>query len=139
MVCVFFFQAEDGIRAGHVTGVQTCALPILVSRLLVSHVPIDTESFDLRFGVMVRKNPSLSEDENRRLAEIYVGQNQEAFFQDVEIWHTKTRVDNPVLCDGDGPVNRLRQWYQQFYQDLAEVGDTWDERKEYVIEFEGQR
>src|SRR5690625_6088420 len=25
---VFFFQAEDGIRGGHVTGVQTCALPI---------------------------------------------------------------------------------------------------------------
>src|SRR5690606_39489644 len=29
-VCVFFFfQAEDGIRDFHVTGVQTCALPIL--------------------------------------------------------------------------------------------------------------
>src|SRR5690606_39693041 len=27
-VC-FFFQAEDGIRDFHVTGVQTCALPIL--------------------------------------------------------------------------------------------------------------
>src|SRR5439155_14272450 len=25
---IFFFQAEDGIRYGHVTGVQTCALPI---------------------------------------------------------------------------------------------------------------
>src|SRR5690625_8021317 len=24
----FFLQAEDGIRDGHVTGVQTCALPI---------------------------------------------------------------------------------------------------------------
>src|SRR5439155_12833851 len=24
----FFFLAEDGIRDGHVTGVQTCALPI---------------------------------------------------------------------------------------------------------------
>src|SRR5437870_10837901 len=24
----FFFQAEDGIRDGHVNGVQTCALPI---------------------------------------------------------------------------------------------------------------
>src|SRR5690625_7200155 len=24
----FFFKAEDGIRDGHVTGVQTCALPI---------------------------------------------------------------------------------------------------------------
>src|SRR5437870_11724742 len=30
-VTVFFFQAEDGIRAGHVTGVQTCALPILTA------------------------------------------------------------------------------------------------------------
>src|SRR5580765_7104336 len=26
----FFFQAEDGIRVGRVTGVQTCALPISV-------------------------------------------------------------------------------------------------------------
>src|SRR5439155_25340563 len=28
VVFFFFFQAEDGIRDGHVTGVQTCALPI---------------------------------------------------------------------------------------------------------------
>src|SRR5690348_17465619 len=28
MVVFFFFQAEDGIRDGRVTGVQTCALPI---------------------------------------------------------------------------------------------------------------
>src|SRR5690606_37973686 len=27
-LCLFFFQAEDGIRDFHVTGVQTCALPI---------------------------------------------------------------------------------------------------------------
>ena len=27
---VFFFQAEDGIRDHCVTGVQTCALPILI-------------------------------------------------------------------------------------------------------------
>src|SRR5437660_6255265 len=34
----FFFQAEDGIRDGHVTGVQTCALPIFMpflTRLLI--------------------------------------------------------------------------------------------------------
>src|SRR5690606_39693346 len=28
---VFFFQAEDGIRDFHVTGVQTCALPICIT------------------------------------------------------------------------------------------------------------
>src|SRR6266487_5995094 len=33
--CCFFFQAEDGIRDGRVTGVQTCALPIL-EKLLAS-------------------------------------------------------------------------------------------------------
>src|SRR6266702_2060436 len=33
MVVFFFFQAEDGIRDGHVTGVQTCALPILEARI----------------------------------------------------------------------------------------------------------
>src|SRR5689334_23697482 len=29
---IFFFQAEDGIRDGTVTGVQTCALPICTVR-----------------------------------------------------------------------------------------------------------
>src|SRR5260370_27138421 len=28
---IFFFQAEDGIRDSSVTGVQTCALPILIA------------------------------------------------------------------------------------------------------------
>src|SRR5690606_39771767 len=31
-LAVFFFQAEDGIRDFHVTGVQTCALPISADR-----------------------------------------------------------------------------------------------------------
>src|SRR5207247_5222221 len=31
--CFFFFQAEDGIRDPLVTGVQTCALPILTGSL----------------------------------------------------------------------------------------------------------
>src|SRR5688572_31751598 len=31
MLCFFFFQAEDGIRDLTVTGVQTCALPILMA------------------------------------------------------------------------------------------------------------
>src|SRR5690606_40894422 len=31
---IFFFQAEDGIRDFHVTGVQTCALPILSGKVI---------------------------------------------------------------------------------------------------------
>src|SRR5690625_6582599 len=37
-LCDFFFQAEDGIRDGHVTGVQTCALPICGEQVLVGVV-----------------------------------------------------------------------------------------------------
>src|SRR5690606_39710207 len=36
LLVFFFFQAEDGIRDFHVTGVQTCALPISI---VISVVP----------------------------------------------------------------------------------------------------
>src|SRR5690606_39633835 len=35
--CLFFFQAEDGIRDFHVTGVQTCALPISIRLPVHAH------------------------------------------------------------------------------------------------------
>src|SRR5207253_7225507 len=41
----FFFQAEDGIRDGHVTGVQTCALPIFAPVVAVV-TTIDREHLD---------------------------------------------------------------------------------------------
>src|SRR5256885_3165935 len=37
---IFFFQAEDGIRDYKVTGVQTCALPISVGRVIERINPI---------------------------------------------------------------------------------------------------
>ena len=39
-VSFFFFQAEDGIRAKLVTGVQTCALPIFGSEERQRHVAL---------------------------------------------------------------------------------------------------
>src|SRR5690606_39780155 len=50
----FFFQAEDGIRDFHVTGVQTCALPIL-------------REVGLGYITLERGTPSLSAGEARRL------------------------------------------------------------------------
>src|SRR5690606_41192033 len=41
--CSFFFQAEDGIRDFHVTGVQTCALPILRSGTIVAGLHTDRQ------------------------------------------------------------------------------------------------
>src|SRR5439155_4144068 len=79
----FFFQAEDGIRDGHVTGVQTCALPISdygvlceeepddLSRLQRTHVwmidPMDgtrefiedRDEFAVQIGLVVDRTPVL--------------------------------------------------------------------------------
>src|SRR5690625_6029853 len=44
---VFFFSAEDGIRDGHVTGVQTCALPIWARTIVSSVSRIFTQSRSL--------------------------------------------------------------------------------------------
>src|SRR5690625_650998 len=51
----FFFQAEDGIRYGHVTGVQTCALPILSPKGIIlsggPHSVYDENSFRCDEGI----------------------------------------------------------------------------------------
>lgn len=104
------------------------------SKLLVSHVPTSTESFDLRFGVMVKLFPGMSAADSDAMVKGYVELTQQAFFEDVQFWHTKVRVDNPVLCDGDGPIHRLRQWYSQFYVNAADVPSVWDEEKIYEVE-----
>src|SRR5439155_11695749 len=64
----FFFQAEDGIRDGHVTGVQTCALPIydvtvITGRLGGNALEVDREAeraFGYRTVRLGRSLPMIS-------------------------------------------------------------------------------
>lgn len=35
--------------------------------------------------------------------------------EDTPIWENKIYRPLPVLCDGDGPINKFRKWYAQFY------------------------
>ena len=102
------------------------------SILLNCHVPITTNSFELRFGCLVKKMPGWSEEQNEALAKEYVQQNRTSFYQDVDIWKHKVCINNPVLAAGDGPVYQLREWYQQFYTDEAAVPAAMSERREIV-------
>src|SRR5205823_2386724 len=47
----FFFQAEDGIRDKLVTGVQTCALPICMTGIMLASVPLHLQVHDTFFVV----------------------------------------------------------------------------------------
>src|SRR4051794_41747846 len=55
--CFFFFQAEDGIRDGRVTGVQTCALPI---SWRTTH-PIQRDHYGRGIGWVVLQDPEGNE------------------------------------------------------------------------------
>ena len=47
---------------------------------------------------MVKKVPTLSDKENEGIIDEYTEMTQLAFKQDVDIWHNKYRVDNPLFC-----------------------------------------
>ncbi|HVT34511.1 MAG TPA: Rieske 2Fe-2S domain-containing protein [Nevskiaceae bacterium] len=91
------------------------------SILLNSHTPINENSFELRFGVLVKKFPGMTQEQCDAMVKSYVDLTNKAFGEDVEIWHNKVRIDNPILCEGDGPVYQNRQWYEQFYIDADKV------------------
>src|SRR5207245_8325418 len=63
---VFFFQAEDGIRDATVTGVQTCALPILAQGLRVRCHLEDLTRADV-YGFVVPLAQRLMRSEERRV------------------------------------------------------------------------
>ena len=91
------------------------------SRLLVSHLPLTMTSFQINFGVMVKKVPGMSKEEEDAFVQGYVDANNYAFGQDVAIWENKIYIPDPVVCDGDGPLHKLRKWYGQFLVDRADV------------------
>ncbi len=91
------------------------------SRLLVSHLPLTFTSFIINFGVMVKKFPGMSQEEEDAFVKGYVDANNFAFGQDVAIWENKIYIPDPLVCDGDGPLHKLRKWYGQFLVNRAEV------------------
>jgi 3-ketosteroid 9alpha-monooxygenase subunit A len=100
--------------------------------LLVSHVPVDMENFLINFGVMMKKDPDATEAENKAMVEAYTETNIESFQQDVAIWNNKCIIDNPLMCDGDGPVHLVRKWWSQFMTDIADVRDDQVRAREHV-------
>ena len=102
------------------------------SRLLVSHLPLTMTSFQINFGVMVKKVPGMSKEEEDAFVQGYVDANNYAFGQDVAIWENKIYIPDPVVCDGDGPLHKLRKWYGQFLVDRADIPKGLDmEKREF--------
>ncbi|MDV6014182.1 Rieske 2Fe-2S domain-containing protein [Haloechinothrix sp. LS1_15] len=102
--------------------------------LINCHYPVTENSFMLQWGVMVKKLPGVDDEQADKIAGKFAKSIGEGFLQDVEIWKNKSRIDNPLLCEEDGPVYQLRRWYEQFYVDVADVTDDMTRRFEYEVD-----
>ncbi|MCU1687686.1 MAG: kshA [Amycolatopsis sp.] len=102
--------------------------------LINCHYPVTENSFMLQWGVSVKKFPGVSDEQADRMAGKFAKGVGGGFLQDVEIWRNKTRIDNPLLCEEDGPVYQLRRWYEQFYVDVDEVTPDMGRRFEFEVD-----
>ncbi|WP_158882860.1 Rieske 2Fe-2S domain-containing protein [Amycolatopsis anabasis] len=102
--------------------------------LINCHYPVTANSFVLQWGVSVKKLPGVSDEQADKIAGKFAKSIGVGFLQDVEIWKNKTRIDNPLLCEEDGPVYQLRRWYEQFYVDVADVSEDMTRRFEFEVD-----
>ena len=79
----------------------------------------------LQYGVMVKKLPGRRpRDGEQDRRQVRARASRSASSRTSQIWQNKSRIDNPLLCEEDGPVYQLRRWYEQFYVDVADVTGT---------------
>ena len=100
--------------------------------LLVRHIPTDMTEFTINFGVMMRKDPKASKAQNAAMVQEYMDLNIQSFHQDVAIWNNKCIIDNPLMCDGDGPIHMVRKWYSQFLTDRADITSDQVRKREHT-------
>lgn len=102
--------------------------------LITCHYPVTSSSFVLNYGMVMKKKPEFDDATNEMIAGKMLAMIGEGFLEDVKIWKNKTRIDNPLLCEEDGPVYQLRRWYEQFYVDIADVTPEMTQRFEFEID-----
>lgn len=102
--------------------------------LINCHIPTGPDSFTLQYGIAVKKPEGLDEKTAQYIATKYADMFGEGFLQDVHIWENKVAVQNPLLCEEDGPVYQLRRWYEQFYVDAADVEPDMVARFEFEVD-----
>jgi 3-ketosteroid 9alpha-monooxygenase subunit A len=87
---------------------------LLQNYMLLAHTPVDENHLDLRLAVTLKIVGNRAKTEG--YVKGYLDNLRAGFEDDIRIWETKIYRDPPLLCDGDGPIGRLRKWYRQFYR-----------------------
>jgi 3-ketosteroid 9alpha-monooxygenase subunit A len=71
------------------------------------------------YGLSVKVENDEPTDDDRTLAAGYEEAGVDAFAQDFEIWANKRACLGPMMVQGDGPFDKVRIWYKQFFNPRA--------------------
>ncbi|MEN9718914.1 MAG: hypothetical protein RIQ99_1792 [Pseudomonadota bacterium] len=91
------------------------------SLMLIAHTPVDDGVLKVWYGLLVKVSNATPNDDDRALAKAYEDAGVDAFAQDFEIWDNKRPCINPMMVRGDGPFDKVRVWYRQFYNPRAQA------------------
>ncbi|MGI9288117.1 MAG: Rieske 2Fe-2S domain-containing protein [Pseudomonadales bacterium] len=86
--------------------------PNVLGEFLLYNVstPVEEDRTILRWSMLMTKN--LEHDD---MGKTMLVSHAEGVKADIPIWQEKVYQENPVLCDGDGPIAKHRKWFSQFY------------------------
>jgi phenylpropionate dioxygenase-like ring-hydroxylating dioxygenase large terminal subunit len=94
-----------------------------ISATMISYsVPITRERSQMNMSFTYRNYPEGSRERMiaKKLVDHMIGAadgEESAGFESVDfvVWNNKKYRPNPLLCDGDGPIVKFREWFRQFY------------------------
>jgi 3-ketosteroid 9alpha-monooxygenase subunit A len=93
---------------------------LLQNYMLVTHTPVEENELDLWLSVRLKIVGSRERTEGYVAG--YLDNLKKGFEDDFRIWENKIYREPALLCDGDGPIGRLRKWYRQFFVPPGEGG-----------------
>lgn len=108
-------QFSDGVYTGpgllftHITNDGQSVI------MLAAHTPVDDGTVAVFFGLMVKTATPEPSEMDLQMAKAYVAGMRSAFGQDFEIWQYKEPCAHPMQLRTDGPFDKIRGWYKQFY------------------------
>ncbi len=81
--------------------------------------PIDEEYLDVRLVFSMKK--VFNEPLTHILGMMVSERAATALEEDIPIFEHKVYRNEPILCEGDGPIVQFRRWTRQFYSDLPAI------------------
>ena len=97
------------------------------SYIMITHTPIEDGRVKAWHALLVKMKNPVATEADKKEARVYQIAARDAFAQDFEIWANKKPAINIMQIPTDGPFNKNRLWYKQFYNPRARAREFLDQ------------